>query len=51
MKNRPQGDPTEFGFFFESKGWIHTELDIDAKGKSNNVRIVASYPPFLFEEG
>jgi hypothetical protein len=51
MNKMPGLDWMDFGVFFESKGWVHTELDIDAKGKSSNVRIVASYPPFLLEQG
>jgi hypothetical protein len=51
IDKQPRGDVADFGFFFESQGWVHTELDIDAKGKSGNVRVVASYPPFLHEEG
>jgi hypothetical protein len=41
----------DFQFFFESRGWIHSEMDINAKGDTEKVRIVASYPPFLLEDG
>jgi hypothetical protein len=44
-------DSDDFGFFFESSGWVHTEMDISPTGKSEKVRIVASYPPFLYEQG
>jgi hypothetical protein len=51
LKTRAWGDVGDFGFFFESKGWVHMEMDIGANGKTSGVRVVASYPPFLLEEG
>jgi hypothetical protein len=32
------------------RGWVHIEMDIDAEGKSQNVRTVAAYPPFMLEK-
>jgi tetratricopeptide (TPR) repeat protein len=30
------------------EGWAHQEFDIDAKGRSKNVRTIVAYPPFVF---
>jgi hypothetical protein len=52
VKTRPSGSAIDFfDFYFESRGWVHTEMDISATGKSEKVRVVASYPPFLYEAG
>lgn len=34
----------EWGF----AGWVHTEFDIDADGRTTNVRAIVAYPPFVF---
>jgi hypothetical protein len=33
-----------------SKGWVTTEFDIDAAGRTANQRAIIAYPPFVFEQ-
>ena len=40
----------KFDAEFDGSAWVHIELDVSQQGKAENVRAVASYPPFIYEE-
>jgi tetratricopeptide (TPR) repeat protein len=51
LRRRGAATWEDVGRNYFSNGWVRTEFDILPDGQPTNVRVVASYPPFLYEKG